>query len=41
MERRAVVDGRDILADVFEEGPAEDPRCLLGPQAPLRATCTP
>ncbi|WP_448316061.1 hypothetical protein [Streptomyces sp. CO7] len=38
---RPVVDGRDLLADVFDEGPAEDPSRLLGPDSPLLATGTP
>ncbi|MFF8811189.1 hypothetical protein [Streptomyces pactum] len=41
VECRPVVDGRDVLANVFDEGPAGDPRYLLGPDAPLRATDTP
>ncbi|MFF2135408.1 hypothetical protein [Streptomyces sp. NPDC058193] len=41
VECRPVIDGRDVLADVFEEGPAEDPRHLLGPEAPLHATEAP
>ncbi|MDP9868980.1 MULTISPECIES: hypothetical protein [Streptosporangium] len=36
VECRPIVDGRDILTDVFDEGPAEDPRYLLGPNAPLK-----
>jgi hypothetical protein len=41
VECRPIVDGRDILAEVFDEGPAVDPRHLLGPNAPLHATDTP
>ncbi|MFD5872558.1 hypothetical protein [Streptomyces sp. NPDC060322] len=41
VECRPVVDGRDILAAVFEDGPAEDPRHLLGPGTPLHATGAP
>ncbi|MFF4137987.1 hypothetical protein ACFY1B_42410 [Streptomyces mirabilis] len=41
VECRPIVDGRDILTDVFDEGSAEDPRCLLGPNAPLNATNVP
>ncbi|MFF4819309.1 hypothetical protein ACFY2K_32595 [Kitasatospora sp. NPDC001309] len=40
-ECRPVVDGRDVLTDVFDEGPAEDPRYLVGPSAPLHATDVP
>ncbi|MFF2147957.1 hypothetical protein [Kitasatospora sp. NPDC058190] len=41
VECRPIVDGRDILAEVFEEGPGEDPRYLLGPKSLLHATDTP
>ncbi|WP_432753990.1 hypothetical protein ACE1OA_34625 [Streptomyces sp. JL2001] len=41
VECRPIVDGRDILADVFHEGPAADPGRLLGPNAPLHATDVP
>ncbi|MFF0390070.1 hypothetical protein ACFYS8_15505 [Kitasatospora sp. NPDC004615] len=41
VECRPIVDGRDVLAEVFDEGPAVDPRDLLGPKTPLLATDTP
>ncbi|MER5638674.1 hypothetical protein ABT095_17130 [Kitasatospora sp. NPDC002227] len=41
MACRPIVDGRDILAEVFDEGPAADPGQLLGPDTPLSATDTP
>ncbi|MFH8574275.1 hypothetical protein [Streptomyces sp. NPDC017993] len=41
VECRPIINGRDILADVFDEGPAGDPWSLLGPDAPLHATATP
>ncbi|MFI9810153.1 hypothetical protein ACIHEJ_38670 [Streptomyces sp. NPDC052301] len=41
VECRPIVDGRDILAEVFAEGPGVDPRYLVGPDAPLHATDTP
>ncbi|MER7848557.1 hypothetical protein ABTZ03_32000 [Kitasatospora sp. NPDC096077] len=41
VECRPIVDGRDVLAEVFDAGPAEDPRFLLAPGTPLRATDTP
>ncbi|MFE5588078.1 hypothetical protein [Kitasatospora sp. NPDC056531] len=41
VECRPIVDGRDVLAEVFDEGPAEDPRHLLGPKTPLHATDAP
>lgn len=41
VECRPVVDGEDILAGVFEKGPAEDPGRLLGPDSPLLATAAP
>ncbi|MEU9314971.1 hypothetical protein [Streptomyces sp. NPDC048295] len=41
VECRPLIDGRDVLAEVFDAGPADDPRSLLGPDAPLRATDTP
>ncbi|MFF7777419.1 hypothetical protein ACFZCG_23700 [Streptomyces tanashiensis] len=41
VECRPIVDERDILAEVFGEGPAEDPRYLLSPRTPLHATETP
>ncbi|MFE5208907.1 hypothetical protein [Streptomyces sp. NPDC056600] len=41
VECRPVVDGRDLLAGVFDKGPAEDPGRLLGPDSPLFATGTP
>ena len=41
VECRPIINGRDILADVFDEGPAGDPRTLLGPDAPLHATAIP
>ncbi len=37
MEVRPLVDGEDILAEVFTEGPGEDPRYLLLPDGPLTA----
>ncbi|WP_331736819.1 hypothetical protein [Streptomyces sp. NBC_00211] len=41
VECRPFINGLDVLADVFTEGPAVDPRYLLGPDAPLRAAATP
>ncbi|MET9306427.1 hypothetical protein [Streptomyces sp. P9-2] len=41
VECRPYVDGRDILADVFDKGPADDPQDLLGPDSPLFAMSTP
>lgn len=41
MEVRALVDGRDILADAFTEGPGEDPKYLLVPGGPLTAAPDP
>lgn len=41
VECRPIINGRDILADVFDGGPADDPRYLLGSDAPLHATDTP
>jgi hypothetical protein len=41
VECRPIVNGHDLLADVFDDGPAGDPGELLGPDAPLRATDTP
>ncbi|MFE6639938.1 hypothetical protein ACFVFT_09430 [Streptomyces tendae] len=41
VECRPIINGRDILADVFDEGPADDPRYLLAPDSPLHATDTP
>lgn len=35
VEVRPIIDGEDILATAFEEGPAEDPRRLLRPSSPL------
>ncbi len=35
MELRLLVDGRDILAEVFDAGPNADPDELLGPRSPL------
>lgn len=35
VEVRLIIDGQDILATAFEEGPAEDPRHLLAPSSPL------
>lgn len=34
---RLVVDGRDIVIDAFEPGPAHEPERLLAPDGPLRA----
>ncbi|WP_163566635.1 hypothetical protein [Fodinicola feengrottensis] len=36
VELRVLVDGRDVVADVFEAGPNGDPDELLGPLAPER-----
>jgi len=41
VEVRPLVDGEDILADVFTEGPAEDPGRLLLPDGPLVAGVEP
>lgn len=41
VEVRALVDGRDILADAFTEGPGEDPKNLLVPGGPLTAESVP
>ncbi|WP_405720297.1 hypothetical protein [Streptomyces sp. NBC_00046] len=41
VECRPIINGRDILAEVFDEGPAVDPRYLLGPDTPLHATNIP
>ncbi|MFI6059139.1 hypothetical protein [Streptomyces sp. NPDC051286] len=41
VECRPIINGRDILADVFDEGPAYDPEYLLGPDASLHATDIP
>ncbi|MGW1659073.1 hypothetical protein [Streptomyces atratus] len=41
VECRPIINGRDILAEVFDEGPADDPRYLLGPDMLLHATDTP
>lgn len=41
MEVRLLVDGEDVLADVFTEGPGEDPRYLLVPDGPLIAASEP
>ncbi|MFD8007162.1 hypothetical protein [Streptomyces mirabilis] len=41
VEVRALVGGRDILADAFAEGPGEDPQYLLVPNGPLTATSEP
>lgn len=35
VELRLLVDGRDVIADVFDRGPNEDPDRLLGPDSPL------
>ncbi len=37
MEVRPLVDSEDILAEVFTEGPGEDPKYLLMPDGPLTA----
>jgi hypothetical protein len=41
VEVRPLVDGEDILADVFTEGPGEDPKHLLLPDGPLTAATEP
>ena len=41
VEVRPLVDGEDILADVFSDGPGEDPRYLLLPGGPLTAGTEP
>lgn len=41
VEVRALIDGRDILADAFTEGPGEDPQYLLVPGGPLYAASVP
>ncbi|MFJ4645562.1 hypothetical protein ACIP6Q_18750 [Streptomyces bobili] len=41
VEVRALVGGRDILADAFGKGPGEDPRYLLVPGGPLTAGSEP
>ncbi|MFC8717158.1 hypothetical protein [Kitasatospora sp. NPDC057198] len=41
VECRPVVDGRDVLAGAFDEGPAADPDDLLVPGGPLEATDAP
>ena len=41
MEVRPLVDGEDILAGVFTEGPGEDPQYLLLPDGPLTAATEP
>ncbi|MFI6279695.1 hypothetical protein [Streptomyces sp. NPDC050988] len=41
VEVLVLVDGRDILADAFAEGPGEDPRYLLVPDGPLTAASEP
>ncbi|MFE1442968.1 hypothetical protein [Streptomyces sp. NPDC058739] len=41
VECRPIINGRDILAGVFDKGPADDPRYLLAPDSPLHATDTP
>jgi len=47
VEVRPIVDGRDLLADVFPGGgggpsyKGAAPRYLLGPDGPLHATATP
>ncbi|MFI0084713.1 hypothetical protein [Streptomyces bobili] len=41
VEVRALVGGRDILADAFDKGPGEDPRYLLVPGGPLTAGSEP
>ncbi|GAA3794275.1 hypothetical protein GCM10022206_37770 [Streptomyces chiangmaiensis] len=41
VEVRPLVDGKDILADVFTEGPGEDPQYLLLPNGPLTAATEP
>lgn len=38
---RPIVDGRDILAEVFTEGPGADPEVLLAPRGPLTADVEP
>ncbi|MFJ5262183.1 hypothetical protein ACIQAC_17125 [Streptomyces sp. NPDC088387] len=35
VEVRPIIDGIDVLADAFDEGPAEDPQSLLTPSSPL------
>ncbi|MGW4375087.1 hypothetical protein ACWEJ7_15620 [Streptomyces albidoflavus] len=41
VEVRPLVDGEDLLAGAFTEGPGEDPRDLLVPDGPLMATVEP
>lgn len=41
MEVRPLVDGEDILAEIFTEGPGEDPEYLLLPDGPLTAVAEP
>ncbi|MEU3792365.1 hypothetical protein AB0F07_21590 [Streptomyces fructofermentans] len=41
VELRPLVDGRDILAVAFTDGPGEDPKCLLLPGGPLIAGAEP
>lgn len=41
MAVRPLVDGEDILAEVFTEGPGEDPQHLLPPDGPLTAGAEP
>lgn len=37
VEVRPRIEGRDIVAEAFDDGPCEDPRHLLFPDGPLRA----
>jgi hypothetical protein len=41
VEVRPLVDGEDILGEVFTEGPGEDPKHLLSADVPLTATTRP
>ncbi|WP_369273846.1 hypothetical protein AB5J55_31465 [Streptomyces sp. R11] len=41
VEVRPIIDGEDILATAFDEGPAEDPRHLLSPSSPLMPSLEP
>ncbi|MFD3842734.1 hypothetical protein ACFWWC_41875 [Streptomyces sp. NPDC058642] len=41
VEVRAQIGGRDVVAEVFDEGPGEDPRYLLFPDGPLHAQVSP
>lgn len=37
VELRCLVDGQDVVGEVFDKGPGEDPDELLGPDSPLLA----